>query len=89
MNSLVYNYRIVLSTRPTIIYILTIWHIGQKLAQGLAGAKMRLISFQPYQTLHCHLVQSIIALPSIWPEMADACVAFYGLPDVVVSWIVL
>ena len=60
-------------------------HFSQVFAQRLSCAKMRLISLQPYQSLHDHLVQCVIIPLQRWSEMADLSAAISASISVVVS----
>ena len=60
-------------------------HFSQVFAQRLSCTKMRLVSLQPYQSLHDHLVQCVVIPPQIWSEMADLSAAISASISVVVS----
>ena len=60
-------------------------HLLQVSTQGMSRAKMRLISLQPYQALHDHLVQCVIILPQTSIEMADLSAAISASISVIIS----
>ena len=60
-------------------------HLLQVSTQGMSRAKMRLISLQPYQALHDHLVQCVIILPQTSIEVADLSAAISASISVIIS----